>query len=252
MAKINLETISIALEGTGWKCINTSYTNLKTLMKFNCAEGHLVETTWEKLRNKRSCPVCKINLKKKIQNIESKPKTNAFRILALDQASYRTGYSIYDDTTLIAYGFYETDKTQSLDRIVDMCDWLQSMIELWKPDLVGIEEIQYNPRSNTGDVERNHNTFKLLGQVMGSIMLTVARNKCVVNTVLIPTWRGHCKIKGNKRADQKRSAQLLVKQWHGVTVTDDESDAICIGKYFADQNRSMEKPKIGDYESLES
>lgn len=48
------------------------------------------------------------------------------------------------------------------------------------------------------------------------------------------TWRAHCGVKGQKRADKKRSMQLLVKEWFDITVTDDEADAIGIGKYVAD------------------
>lgn len=240
LAKITLEQIKETLKPTGYTCVSSQYVNLKTLMEFRCPEGHLITTTWDKMRKKQSCPVCKDNLKKKIVNVDAKSKDKTrYRILALDQSSRKTGYSVYDNNELISYGVFESTKYNALDRIVEVCDWMQSMIELWKPDEVGLEETQYNPRSD------GHNTFKLLSQVMGAIMLTVARNKCKVNTVLIPTWRHHCGVKGNKRVDQKRSAQLLVKKWYDITVTDDESDAICIGKYFSD-NHQIAKPGIGE------
>lgn len=247
MPKITLEDIKNTLKNSAWSCESKNYVNLKTPMTFRCPEGHLVENTWEKMRNKQVCPVCKANLKKKIVNIDSKPKTEAFRVLALDQSSNLTGYSIYDNQSLISYGVFETSKSAPFERIVELCDWLQSMLEMWKPDLVGLEDIQYRPGKNNTATEQNHNTFKLLGQVMGGLIVTIARSKCKVDTVLIPTWRGHCKVKGNTRVDQKRSAQLLVKQWYDITVTDDESDAICIGKYFADRKRSEVKIGIGEY-----
>lgn len=242
MAKITLDIIKEELEKYGWTCTSQTYTNLNTLMEFKCNEGHLVQTTWGKLRNKVVCPVCKNNLKKKIVNIEAKPKLNDYRILALDQSSHKTGYSIYDGTTLVSYGVYETQKSTPLERICDVCDWLDSMIVQWKPDEVGLEETQYNAMSGMG-----HDVFKLLTQVMGAIMIITARAKCKVNTVLIATWRHHCGVKGNKRADQKRSAQELVKKWHDISVTDDESDAICIGKYFADKHKENENV-IGDFD----
>ena len=80
---------------------------------------------------------------------------------------------------------------------------------------------------------------------MGALMITASRAGCYVNTVLIPTWRHHCGVKGRYRTDQKRSAQMLVKQWHDILVSDDESDAICMGKYFADMH-IKQKPTIGD------
>lgn len=53
----------------------------------------------------------------------------------------------------------------------------------------------------------------------------------VVNT---NTWRLHCGVRGKSRVDKKRSMQLLVKQWYGIMPTEDECDAIGIGKYFSD------------------
>jgi hypothetical protein len=47
-------------------------------------------------------------------------------------------------------------------------------------------------------------------------------------------WRQHCGVKGKSRVDKKRSMQNLVKKWYDVTVTDDESDAVGIGKFVAE------------------
>lgn len=245
MAKITIEQIKESLQGTGWTCNETKYLNLKTIMSFTCPEGHLVEQTWDKMRNKRFCPVCANNAKKKIGNIAAVAKSKGYRILALDQSSHKTGYAIYDDQNLIAYGVYESTKEMPFDRIKTACDWLDSMIANWKPDEVGFEEPQYNPGGNDADAIRAHDTFKLLSQIMGALMITASRAGCIVNTVLIPTWRHHCGVKGRYRTDQKRSAQMLVKQWHDILVSDDESDAICMGKYFSDKH-IKQKPTIGD------
>lgn len=48
------------------------------------------------------------------------------------------------------------------------------------------------------------------------------------------TWRHHCGVTGRTRIDKKRSMQNKAKEWHDITVTDDEADAIGIGKYVAD------------------
>ena len=246
MAKITLAQIQEALQGTGWVCNDTKYINLKTVMSFTCPEGHLVEQTWDKMRNKRFCPVCANNAKKKVVNIAAAPKGKAYRIIALDQSSHKTGYAIYDGLTLVSYGVYESTKASPMDRLKAACDWLDSMIANWKPDEIGFEEPQYNPGGGDDkDKIRAHDTFKLLAQIMGALMITAMRAKVKVSTVLIPTWRHHCGVKGRYRADQKRSAQLLVKQWHDILVSDDESDAICMGKYYADKHNTN-KPVIGD------
>ena len=243
MAKITLEQISTECARRKWKCNSTAYVNLQTPMEFRCPEGHLIQLPWSRVRDKFHCPTCASNAKKKISHISSKRKENeAYRILALDQSSHKTGFAIYDNQNLISYGVFETNSSDPYERILNLADWLESMIVAWKPDEIGIEETQYQPGSGDG-----HNVFKLLSEVMGACILVTLRNKIKINTVLIATWRHHCGVRGNKRPDQKRSAQLLVKKWHDVTVTDDESDAICIGKYFADKH-AADLSVIGSFE----
>ena len=62
-----------------------------------------------------------------------------------------------------------------------------------------------------------------------------------------PTWRAHCQVKGKTRADKKRSLQLLVKDWFDVSVTEDEADAIGIGKY-ASETHTARKVEWQDWE----
>lgn len=172
-------------------------------------------------------------------------REGVYRVLALDQSSHKTGYSIFDGKELIEHGVFETIKINPFERLFELQTWLNSMIANWKPDMVGIEEVQYNPNINSSsDQIHAHDIFKLLAQVMGVVIITTMQAKCIIKTVLIQTWRHHCGVRGNKRIDQKRSAQMLVKQWYGLEVTDDESDAICIGKYFAENHK--EQPPIGD------
>lgn len=239
MARITIQFINEELSKDNWKCISEKYKNLDSELTFKCNEGHEVVSTWKKIRKNRLCPVCSTNVVARSANIAALPKgKGVYRTLALDQSSRATGWSVYDDKELVGYGVFNAKKGTPLGRIVDLCDWLVSMINNWKPDLLGIEETQYN-----GNFVGGHNVFKLLSQVMGAIMITSVREKVRIETVLIPTWRSHCGVKGNKRPEQKRSAQLLVKRWHDISVTDDESDAICIGKYFSD---TFSGPVIGE------
>lgn len=243
MSKITIEIVNNLLRESNWKCLSSEYKNLDTTMTFQCNEGHKIHSTWGKLRKKQVCPVCENNRGIQIRETSAKNKKSGVRrIIAFDQSSKVCGYAVMDDLELVGYGVYETTKRNSLDRIVDICDWMLSMIRSWKPDSVGFEETQYNPQSGMG-----HDVFKLLSQVMGAAMLSAAREKVQVETVLIPTWRSHCGVKGNKRADQKRSAQLLIKKWYDVTVTDDEADAICQAKYFSETFKKRNEAIIGEW-----
>lgn len=244
--RYTIQQVQEEVNKTDWKLLSIEYKNLKSELAFRCPEGHKVYTSYEKWRRKPECPTCDTNINKKISNISATPKKKGtYRTMALDQSSRLTGYSIYDNKELIAYGVFSADGATGVQRMISLCDWLSSMINSWKPDCVGLEETQYN-NSAVGQKQVGHETFKLLSQVMGACMLTIARERVEVKTVIIPTWRHHCGVKGIKRTDCKRSAQLLVKKWYDISVTDDESDAICIGKYFSD-NYKGNQVLIGEW-----
>ena len=239
MARIKIESIAEELSADGWKVLSTDYQNLDTEMEFLCAEGHKVYAPWKKIRTKRECPVCKQNQFKQNINI-IKPKVKGEnRVLALDQASHVTGYSIFDGSNLVSFGTFEAKETDEAKRFHEIKLWLMSMIENWHCDIIGIEGIQY--QQNMGVT-----TFQTLARLQGILMdLCIELN---IPYVICPTntWRAHCGVKGTTRADKKRSMQLLVKKWYDVTVSDDIADAVGIGKYVSDTNQ--QKTKIVNWE----
>ena len=228
MARIKIESSAEEHAPDGWQVLSTDYQNLDTEMEFLCAEGHKVYAPWKKIRTKRECPVCKQNQFKQNLNI-IKPKTKGEnRVLALDQASHITGYSIFDGPTLISYGTFEAKEIDEAKRFHENKLWLISMIENWQCDIIGIEGIQY--QQNMGVT-----TFQTLARLQGILMdLCIELN---IPYVIAPTntWR-----------DKKRSMQLLVKVWYDVTVSDDIADAVGIGKYVSDTNQ--QKTKIINWE----
>lgn len=243
MAKITLKEIQTLLP-LNWKCLSTEYKNLDTEMIFQCPELHKVFNTWKKIRQHADCPTCKSSENKQNRNIAASPRRNKsdYRILAFDQSSRVNGWSVFDGQVLRGYGVFVSTQDKPLERIVDVCDWMLSMITNWKPDQVGFEETQYNPQEGMG-----HDVFKLLSQVMGAAMLNAAREHVKVTTVLIPTWRHHSEVKGNKRPDQKRSAQHIVKQIYDISVTDDEAEAILMGRYYSDTYKKNDEVIIGEW-----
>ena len=84
-------------------------------------------------------------------------------------------------------------------------------------------------------------TFKKLAHLQG-----VLKNYCYeigIPYTIVPaaTWRAFSEVKGKARADKKRSAQLIIKKYYDVSVTQDEADAILIGRWAAAQH---DKTKI--------
>lgn len=229
MSVIKLETIQSTLAAENWKVISTEYVNLDTEMIFECPEGHRVFTSWKKIRNRRECPICKSNnLAKMDGEIISKPR-GARRILSLDQATHITGYAVFDDDKLVKYGTFTTSFDDDIGRCSIIKEWLLSMIHNWHPDYIGLEGIQLQDESS--GQKMGVTVFQTLARLQGILMETCYAQKIPYEVCPTNTWRHACGVKGKSRTDKKRSMQMLVKQWYDVTISDDESDAIGIGRY---------------------
>ena len=229
MAKIKLEDIQNEIGADGWKLISTEYVNLDTEMTFECPEGHRVFMPWKKLRTKRECPTCKQTMVVE-QDDKVLPKSKGVkRTLALDQASKVTGYAIFDDTKLIKYGTFATSSDDDIERFTMIRAWLLSMIVSWKPDYIGLEGIQFQEEGS--GQKMGVTVFQTLARLQGILMITCHDNKVPFEICPTNTWRHSCGVKGKTRTDKKRSMQLLVQQWYGVKVSEDEADAIGIGHH---------------------
>ena len=228
MAKITLDQIKQEIEQDGWKVHSLEYKNLETEMSFECSNGHNVFAPWKKLRTRRECPICKQTTFQQSDKIVPKPK-GATRILALDQATKVTGYSIFDNGELVKYGTFQTTSDDEVARCVSVRNWLVSMINNWKPDHIGIEGIQFQEEGN--GQKMGVTVFQTLARLQGILMLTCYEAKIPYEICPTNTWRHECGVKGRSRTDRKRSMQMLVKQWYGISISDDESDAIGIGHY---------------------
>lgn len=175
---------------------------------------------------------------KEFKNTKKRPSD--YRVLALDQATHISGYAIYNNRELIDYGSFEATGETDIERSVQIKQWMVSLIDQFQIDFVGLEGIQYQTAVGV-------TTFEVLARLQGILMATCFEEKVPFKVVHTQTWRLHCGVKGKSRVDKKRSMQLLVKQWFNISPTEDECDAIGIGKYFSD-NR-VPKVEIVDWET---
>ena len=241
MSTINIYSVSNALEAEGWKLISETYKNLKTPLEMQCPVGHKQEQTFENWRKHKICDICMAgDLYKVKKNKVPKKGTDVQRILALDAATSVTGYAIYDDKVLVGYGIFKTNSTlQATERINQVKNWLKAALKEWEPDFVGIENIQlqkYGPKATEVQVK----TFQTLANLQGVLLDTVFE-ACIDHDLVYPSeWRSYCGINdGDQHRDpKKKQAQAKVKAWYGIECTEDESDAICIGKYWCGKLRS--------------
>lgn len=224
MAKITIDIIRDSVESQQWKLISEEYKNLDGQLEFECPEGHRVFAAWKKMRNACVCPRCSENVYIDMNDEVVPKKRGTKRVLALDQASRVTGWSIYDGKELVKFGTFKAPELDEIERYDAIKNWLVSMIANWKPDHIGLEGIQYE--QNFGVT-----TFQTLARLQGILMECCYEQKVPFTLCPTNTWRNRCGVKGRARADRKRSAQLLIKEKYDVTATDDEADSILIGQY---------------------
>lgn len=237
MARISIEQIQNEAKGLNWTLVSEVYKNLDTEIEFICPQGHNVITTYAKWRTKHSCPMCD-NPKLELSTKTVPKKKGVNRILALDQATHDTGWSIFDGNTVIKFGTINLGNGDLDERINRLKVWLANMIAVWNPDKVIMEDIQLQEKkqgrtweNDTGDQVMNVNTFKTLAQLQGVLADYLYEQQMRYEFVHTAVWREKCGITGKYRTDKKKSAQLKVLEWFDLSVTNDEADAICIGYY---------------------
>lgn len=244
MAKIKLDDIRLAAEEHSWELLSTEYKNLDTNLIFICSEGHKVELPYKKVRDKWECPICKQNKYFNFRTEIIPKKKGIMRVLSLDQATHNSGFAIFDGTELVNANVFITESSDEIVRDIEIKNWLIQVIQNWKPDIIGIEDIQLQ---QFGDRNVGVTTYRTLARLQGILMATCYEQgvECVVCHPA--KWRAHCDVKGRSRLEKKRSMQAKVKDWFDITVTDDVADAIGIGKYVS-ETQVRKKVEIIDWE----
>lgn len=155
-------------------------------------------------------------------------------ILALDQASRVSGWSVFINGELKDWGHLTTNQDDIGERLVTIHNFIKNKVQEWNIDTIAFEDIQL--QSSVGN---NVKTFKVLANVYGVVLMTaVELNK---NYEVIPssTWKSKLQIKGRTRPEQKHNAQEFVLQKYNVKATQDECDSICIGTCASSLDRSV-------------
>lgn len=147
----------------------------------------------------------------------------AIKILNLDQSSKASGYSLYIDKKLKYHGtlFISNEKLPVFDRMKEMADMIEKVIEKYNPDYICFE----NTQLQFGNVE----VFRTLSQLQG-VIIKLLLDKSIGFTIVNPSeWRKVCGIKGKKREEQKLAAIKYVEETFGLIMSEDEAEATCMG-----------------------
>lgn len=145
------------------------------------------------------------------------------RLLALDQASRTSGYAIFEDDKLIDSGTFTLKSDDIGERLVDYRKHIEKLICDNDIEEVAFEDIQMQSQVN------NVQTFKVLAEIFGVTQEYLAEQGHSYHIVSSNTWKSKLNIKGRTRPEQKKNAQAYVLEHFNKKVSQDESDAICIG-----------------------
>lgn len=145
------------------------------------------------------------------------------RLLALDQSSRCNGFAVFEDDQLVKSGTFTLRSDDVGERLVDYRKHIEKLIIDNDIEEVAFEDIQMQGQVN------NVKTFKVLAEIFGVTQEFLAENKHSYHIVSSNTWKSKLQIKGRTRVEQKRNAQIYVLENFDKKVSQDESDAICIG-----------------------
>ncbi len=145
------------------------------------------------------------------------------KLLALDQASRTSGWAIFDNQELTDSGTFTLKSDDVGERLVQYRQCLSELIDKYEIDEVAFEDIQMQGQVN------NVQTFKILAEVFGVTQEYLAEQNYFYHIISSNTWKSKLQIKGRTRPEQKKNAQAYVLEHYNKKVSQDESDAICIG-----------------------
>lgn len=146
------------------------------------------------------------------------------KILALDQATKTTGYSVWNDDTLLKHGVIEVgnNKFDTITRMIELQKKIEEILISEEINSVAIEGVQY---------QQNQKVYSTLSQLQGVLFSLFFFQKKPFFIIEPSSWKSFAQIKSRKRKEQKLEAIKIVKERYMEDVTEDEADAILLGSY---------------------
>ena len=154
-------------------------------------------------------------------------------VLALDQSSRVSGWSVFEDNKLLTFGSFDCEDDDIGQRLFKVRKNVKELIDKYKPSHIVFEDIQL--QDNVGN---NVQTFKILAEVYGVISELLTELKIPYTIMLAGTWKNILEIEGRTRPEQKKNAQRYVKNRYKIDVIQDIADSICIGTAYLEGKRS--------------
>lgn len=157
-------------------------------------------------------------------------------LLALDQASYTTGYSVFKDGQPIVISHFTVLGDDLGKRLEQIRQNIIDLINKYDIDEVVFEDIQLQDME--GGKEVGIKTFKILAEVFGVVHELLTELQMDYTIVPPVVWKATFKIAGKGRTKEKKMAQEYVFKTYGLRCTEDEADATCIGAHVIKKQES--------------
>ena len=156
-------------------------------------------------------------------------------LLALDQSSTTTGYSVFKNGKPVIISHF-TVTGELGERLEKIRNKIISLINQYEIDEVVFEDIQLQDMAGGKDV--GIKTFKILAEVFGVVHELM--NELNMDYTIVPpiVWKATFKIAGKGRKVEKKLAQEYVLNTYGINCTEDEADATCIGAHIIKKQAS--------------
>lgn len=228
MARLSTEQIKEELGKKGYELVSDEgYVNMNSFITMKCPHGHIFKATLADFRHPSfECPLCIPNIEFKNPVEPPEKKEGSFRVIGFDQATEKFGMSIWDDGKLVYYDLF-IFKGLVINRIAQIRKFIKNfVIDKWKPDIIVMEDIQYQARQNGGLM-----TFKVLAQLLGVIEELCFESGIKYEVVSPNVWRKYAGTAGKNRKEEKMLSVAKVKERFSINVTDDVAESILIGSY---------------------
>lgn len=149
------------------------------------------------------------------------------KIIGLDMSTHSTGFSVFEDKTLIDYGCITAASADLLKRIDKIVNELAVILNKYNDvETIYMEEV-------IPSVGKNVKTWKALMYLQAIFMMKLHKEFPNIKVELIypNSWRSRIGIhtgKGITREKLKAEDIKFVKNHYNIDVNDDTADAICI------------------------
>ena len=151
-------------------------------------------------------------------------------ILSLDLSTKSTGWAYFEEGELKAHGCITASSTDLINRIHKIVNELKEATKDFAISKVVVEEVRPEGGYGVGNLK----THRALMWLQAAVAFWIHDDKFPLDIDYIypSSWRATLGIKngrGIKRMTLKEADIEYVKNRYGITVNDDEADAICIG-----------------------